>query len=98
MSTNFLPFSDEMKKALREVAYAALEQECAQKEHTIQVLARTLRAILPQLDAMRELVQQVVPLIRVFPPHIREADVPEGCPGWGMQGEKPCCDGCPHWI
>ena len=82
--------------AVNEAALAALQKRCTAQEQALQHMARILRGIGDELDALRARVQQALSLGRQLPEYLRVEDLPDGCPGWGNYStELMTCGLCP---
>src|SRR5262245_2177974 len=69
--------------AVNEEASAALLKRCTAQEQALQHMARILRGIGDELDALRARVRQALCLGRTLPDYLRVEALPDGCPGWG---------------
>jgi len=81
----------------RDIVHKDLEKQCTAQEQTLQDMYRLLRPLYFESVALTERIQHALTRLGLFPAHMREADIPEGCPGWGMCAyEMPPCQHCPH--
>jgi len=83
--------------AMNEEASAPLQERRTAPQLSLLHMARILRAIGDELDALKARVRQALSLGRKLPDDLRMEDLPDGCPGWGNYSTDLMTCGLCRW-